>query len=351
MATYTATSTISHTGLEWVVRDSSPPGWPEALQVCGGGFFHSPAGLHAGAPKGNEVFVDLWRGNELVGIAAGVRHACRISARPQHVYFPTLPAIRDPRLREAGLASLCDAMRSEGADEIIVDSFDASWNHESITDGVEAARRIEHVVRLQPSTAAISSEFSSNHRRQCARGEKLGWSVRAAHGAHAAALIAGVQKSASARAVARGNGFEVDAPHAGAFERSADDDAWGMTAFGGWDGDTLLASVVIGWANRRAFYVAGGSTPEGYTQGASAWLHWRVMNVFAERGFTAYNFGGTPVSASAENNPSHGLWRFKTGFGTEPSLQRSLRWEFDSPHMRGHRVKNWMSRRYQAWLR
>jgi len=339
------------TGLEWVIRDSAPAGWPEAMHVCGGGFFHSPAGLLAGSPRGEPFFVDLWRGNELVGISAGVRHGCRFSRQPQHVYIPTLPAIRDPRMREAGLTALCDAMRAEGADEIVVDSFDAPWSAESFGVGGATAPRIEYVVRLDAAAPAETQRFAANNRRQCAKGEKSSWTVRAAHGADAAAMLATVQAAAAERAAARGDGFEAEAPLAHAFDPAYEDDAWGITAFAGWDRETLLAAVVIGWANRRAFYISGGSTPTGYAQGAAAWLHWRVMRIFADRGFTSYNLGGTPASAINEADPSHGLWRFKTGFGSDTVNLRGVRCEFSSPHMRGHRVRRWVSQRYRSWHR
>jgi hypothetical protein len=343
---------VASGGLEWIIRDSVPPSWPEAMQVCGGGFFHSPPGLLVAGPRGSSFVVDLWRGNTLVGISAGVRHGCKLSRRPLHVYIPTLPAMRDPRLREAGLSALLDAMRAEGADEIVVDTFGSPWSAGEFANGEATARRIEYTVRLDSSFSSIPARFASTHRRHCTKGERLGWTMRAAHGSDAAALLAEVQKNASERAAARGNEFEPGEPAEELFDRSHHADAWGVTAFAARDGETLLAVVLVGWANRGAFYISGGSTPQGYAAGAAPWLHWRVMRIFADRGFTSYNLGGTPAGAVNESDPSHGLWRFKTGFGAITSNDLSgMRREFDSAHMRAHQVNRWVHRRYPSWLR
>ncbi len=347
-----ATATFVQSDLDWVVRSTLPPGWPEALQLCGGGFFHTPLGLLAGAPQGDPVFVDLWRGNDLAGIAVGVRHKCRLSSRPSHVYFPTLPAMRDAHMRDAGLAALCDGMRAEGMDDITMDSFDASWMPREDIGGVETAQRNEYIVELGAvSGTEVPPVFTGNHRRHCAKGARRGWTMRPAYGADAAALLARVQGSAVERASLRGDNFEVEPLAAAVLESTPDDSAWGMTAFGAWDDDMLMTAVAIGWANDRTYYVCGGSTPRGYAQGSAAWLHWRVMHHFAQRGFTEYNLGGTPASAMLESDPAYGLQRFKTGFGADAIPLRSLKWEFETVHVMGHRVNHWARKRYEAWTR
>jgi hypothetical protein len=341
---------LASSGLECVIRSEVPPAWPEAMQVCGGGFFHSPPGLKVGAPRGESFYIDLWRGNELVGISAGVRHGCRLSKQLKHVYFPTLPAIRDPNLRAAGMTALREAMQADGVDEIVVDSFDSPWDAGSFTNASGTTERTEYVVHLDPPSRTVPSHYAATHRRHCSKGERSAWTVRPVHGADATKLIAAVQQAASERAAARGDGFFAEAPQPEAFERACEDDPWGVTAFAGWDGDALLAAVVIGWANRRAFYVSGGSTPAGYANGAAAWLHWRVMQIFADRGFKTYNLGGTPATAKLESDPAHGLWRFKTGFDAHIIDLRGVRWEIETPHVRGHRVKRWVTQRYDSWL-
>jgi hypothetical protein len=343
---------IAPMNLDWIVRSAVPPGWPEALQLCEGGFFHTPLGLLTGAPAGEPIFVDLWNGNELAGIAVGVRHGCRLRSQPSHAYFPTFPAMRTPFLRDAGLAAVCDAMRAEGIDDIMMDSFDASWVPGTTAGAIETAQRSEYVVALGAvSGTETPAEFVAHHRRLCAKGARRGWTVRPAYGADATALLARVQGTAIERATLRGDKFEVAPLPASVLECSPGDSAWGVTVFGAWSDEMLMTAVAVGWASGRAFYICGGSTPSGYAQGSAAWLHWRVMHHFATRGFTAYNLGGTPASAMLETDPAYGLQRFKSGFGADAIPLRSLKWEFDSVHVMGHRVKNWASQRYESWTR
>jgi lipid II:glycine glycyltransferase (peptidoglycan interpeptide bridge formation enzyme) len=99
-----------------------------------------------------------------------------------------------------------------------------------------------------------------------------------------------------------------------------------------------LAAALVGWANRRAFYLIGGSTPAGYERDAAQWLHWRIMCALRVRGFAYYNLGGTPSSAAQAGDPAHGLYRFKTGFGPEVVSCRSLGWTLSEGHARAHHL-------------
>ena len=99
----------------------------------------------------------------------------------------------------------------------------------------------------------------------------------------------------------------------------------------------------MGWANRRAFYLIGGSTPAGYARDAAQWLHWRIMCALADMGFTHYNLGGTAASAVNSEDPAHGLHRFKTGFGAEVVSCRSVGWTLRPAHAQAHRVVRWVA--------
>jgi lipid II:glycine glycyltransferase (peptidoglycan interpeptide bridge formation enzyme) len=113
--------------------------------------------------------------------------------------------------------------------------------------------------------------------------------------------------------------------------------------FAAWNGDTPLAAALIGWGNGRAFYIMGGSTPEGYEAGASVWLHWRIINQLAESRFTHYNLGGASPTASNADDPAHGLYRFKTAFGARIVPCRSLYWTLSVSHARLHQLARWIA--------
>jgi lipid II:glycine glycyltransferase (peptidoglycan interpeptide bridge formation enzyme) len=113
--------------------------------------------------------------------------------------------------------------------------------------------------------------------------------------------------------------------------------------FAAWNDSVPLAAALVGWANHRAFYLMGGSTPAGYECGASIWLHWQIASRMADAGFVAYNLGGSSPSAAVPGDPAHGLYRFKTGFGSRAVRCRSLTWTLSSSHARLHRVGRWLT--------
>ena len=316
----------------WTIETRTPPNWWERLQRAAGGFFHSPAGLRAGAPDGAPLYATLWRGGQAVGVAAGVRTRCRLSYDARHAYFPTAPALVEPAWRDAALAALADALRDGGIAEARFDSFDApAWSGEG-----RGPERLEYVLALTPERSGAMPDCSTHHRRHIRRGEREHWSLGTLHGAAAAAALEDVMGLAGRRAARRGSGFDPLVP-AIAADRALDA-PWGATTFVARDGLALLAAALVGWSNGRAFYVSGGATEAGYAVGASAWLHWRIQQCLITEGFVTYNLGGAPATAVRPDDPSHGLHRFKTGFGADVVACAGDRWALGPAHLERHRM-------------
>jgi GNAT acetyltransferase-like protein len=319
----------------WLLRAACPPQWSEHLERCGGGFFHAPPGL-AGMPPGHPLFAELVMDKAVIGVAAGMRSGCALSLRPRHVYFPTVPALHRLERREEAFIALMAALRAEGVADVVIDSFDAGWLPALPTGKAEARSRVEYVVRLVPDAEALARRCSAHHRLHLKRGACEGWTLRILDGEEARELLGAVQRGAAARAADRGDPFAAGVlPPEGAH--------WGATTFSAWHDRIPLAAALIGWANRRAFFVLGGSTPEGYARGAAVWLHWRIMSYLADKGFTAYNLGGTTCSAALSGDPAHGLYRFMTAFGADVVPRRSIRWTLRPSHVRAHRLARWVA--------
>ena len=337
------TRTILRQELRWVVASRCPRGWQALLEGSGGSLFHSPAGLAVAAPPGTPVFAELYQGSEPAGLAAGVASRCRFGSKPCHFYFPTVPAVVEPSQRDAALAALVAMLRAGGAVDIQFDSYDARWQPEPRAS-VNARDRLEYVVSLQGSRDELASRFSKHHRRHVQRGERDGWVLRTLEGEHARDVLSAVQREASARAAERGDPFAASLPEV-VLSSSVGQAPWGITTWSAWHDQTPLAAALVGWANRRAFYLIGGSTPAGYEGDAAQWLHWRIMCVLADAGFTRYNLGGTPASAVNPGDPAHGLYRFKTGFAAEVVSCRSVGWTLRPMHAQAHRVVRWVAAR------
>jgi hypothetical protein len=323
----------------WVALDGCSPCWPDYLARCGGGFFHSPPGLLAGAPAGRLVAFQLVHDGEIRGVALGVGYRCRLS-QGLHLHFPSLPALHPSVSAPEALELLRSRLREMGAADCVFDSYETRWQP-ALERKEATTARLEYVVSLgQPASNRLAA-CASQHRRHITRGTRKRFVMRQLSGPAARTTLASVTREASERAASRGAGFSSDMPPlAGAAGSVADQ--WGGGVFSAWSGDELLAAALIGWGNRRAFYVMGGSTPQGYASGAATWLHWSIMEHLAEHGFTAYNLGGTPVGAPDAGDPAHGLFRFKTGFGARIWRCRGARFTLRPAHRRAHEVAHWL---------
>jgi len=113
MDSRTGTGSPASHDLRWSTRAVCPPEWSAYLERFAGSFFHSPRGLTAGAPAREPVFAQLLHGDEIIGVAAGVRSDCCLDD-PQHRLYrfesgfgPELVSCRSARwaLRRAHVAT------------------------------------------------------------------------------------------------------------------------------------------------------------------------------------------------------------------------------------------------------
>ena len=327
--------------LRCVITRDCPHDWDALLKECDGGFFHAPLGAEVAAQDGEPVFVRIFAGSDIVGISAGVRRACRLSDIPRHVYFPTLPALAEGVSPRAALDALLQSFRHVEAAEVVMDSFDAHWSGDATATATEARPRDEYVVPLLSTADELMASLSSGHRRQIRKGDKGAWRLELPEGDDARTLLVQVQEVAASRAAARGSGFAVRVPRLQGLH-NAGEHPWGATVFTAWRESTVLAAAMVGWANGRAFYVIGGSTPAGYDCGASVWLHWRIARQLSDAGFISYNLGGVSAAGASPGHPSHGLYRFKMGFGTRVVPCRSMHWTLSPSHARVHQLGRWL---------
>jgi hypothetical protein len=318
----------------WTLHREPPEGWDADLARCGGGFFHAPAALRLAAPPGEPVYARLRQGEETVGVAVGSAGRCRLGWRPAHLYLPALPALRAWVDGAGALHALAGAARERGAAEVVMDSYDSG----RAAAGHPGRDRQEHRLALDADDALLA-RFDRSHRARARRGDQEGWEHHTLSGAEAVATVREAQGQASLRAHARGDGFRVPTPSAAVGEPTADPGApWGLRTFAAVREGRALSVCVVGWGGGRAYYVMGGSTEEGYRCGAATWLHWRTMRLLRDHGCTEYNLGGTPAAAADPAYPSHGLYRFKSGFGADARPCRGARWELRPAHLAAHRV-------------
>lgn len=334
------TATLIDTKVQWHLHSVCPANWPSQIERCGAGLFHSPAGLSASGEYGEPFFAELVDGDELLGIAAGVHRRCRMPPLPKHVHLSSPPAL----LPSGGISlavaveTLVEHAAESGWADLNVASMEADGATPVGARGLPLPARREYDIHLAGTPADLEHRLTTHHRRCLAKSGA--WDLRTLSGADGRAMLVEVTRSAQRRASSRHRWFrDVSLPPAHAFR---EDPAWGLTTYAVMQGSTPLAAALVGWAGKRAYYVSGGSTPDGYAQNASVWLHLQIAIAFQAAGFTHYSLGGTPASAVDPKDPSHGLYRFKTGFGSQIRSCVGARWVFGTEHEVGHRVTRWI---------
>ena len=254
----------------WIIRRACPPDWPRLVGLCGGNFFHTPMGLLAGAPDGPPLYCEWWREGRVVGIASGVQSRCRLSLRPRHVYLPTMPALVPQADADEALTAVVRVLAARGAADVIVDSFAAPLAAPLAAPQPIVIRRSEYIVSFEDGRSELLGRFTNHHRRIVHRGTRAGWTLRLLRGPDASSILATVHDSAVRRHARRGSRYQARMPAAAPLATTDLTAFWGAAVFSAWDGEVLLTAALVGWANRRAYYISGGSSETGYRHSA-AW--------------------------------------------------------------------------------
>ena len=324
----------------WSIHAACPAGWRQQIALCGGGYFHSSRGLLASAPAGEPIFLDLWDGEQLLGVATGVRFGGAGSATPRHVYFPTLPAVASRKSSEFALASLVERLREDGMAEVVLDSFDAQMVPGALLHATELRHRREYTVDLDASPDYLLSQMAPRHRRQIERGDAERWSCRVLRVDELRTPPTAV-KPVALFGMRRGESFATHLHNVAALAGSELQEPSGATVFAAFDGQKLLAAALIGWANRRAYCLSGGCVPTGDDCAEAIWLHWQILRALRAEGFHRYNLGGSPPAAVSPTHPANGMHRFKMGFAPRVVECYSVRWALDDALARVRHQTGW----------
>ncbi len=324
---------------QWVLHSRVPAAWQRHVERLDGGFFHSPAGLDSIGAAGEPMFLEWRSGGQTVGIAAGLRCRSPLTGLLTHAYLPTPPAVlAGDWNRGAALASLLRAMRAERVVELTCDAFHADGAPPLETGPAELHRRHEYVVALDGAPNGVLARWSASQRRALQAASKQGWTVTMPRKDEARDVVADVNREAGAPPIGRAEEPFIGGPTLDlALGITALGRAWGRTLFAVWENGRPIAVAVVGWANRRAYYLLGLATRAGRARPATTWLHWRIMCALLERGFVSYGLGGAPASAAEPGDPVYGLHQFRVGLGAVPVPCAGARWVLDPLRARTER--------------
>jgi hypothetical protein len=206
--------------------------------------------------------------------------------------------------------------------------------------------RFEHVIGLQNGGRLA---LSAQHQRSVSKAERAGLTITATrsagdHELHKSLLTASLHR----RSARLDDDASLDAMLA---RRASHDLAAGLPfelallasgaaeIFQARRGAEVLASLFALRAPAAVYYRSGGTSELGMSLGASAFLVAACAQRFQDEGKREFNLGGSGPSPT-------GLWRFKSGFGseqraleavevsTEPALIGALRWVSAIRHRR-----------------
>jgi hypothetical protein len=298
--------------------------WAGRLAELGGSFFHccEHVDYEAEAARGGPLFLEAFRGETLLGVAAGVLTTPRLPVLARlckEACFNALPATRgqDAREEQAVLAAFEASLRRLGVFRVRVQSCD-SRNAEAVlsTLGYQLSGRFEFHLRLSPvvehNWAALRSERRTKIRRAMKRSltvrisdrhEDVGTLLRLSCEAF---RRKGMPVRPSAEAVDHLFANLVGTGRAKVLVCSHEKKPLGALLFGTFAGQacTLMA----------------GSSQEGNRLAAMPLVYWELIRHLTERQILTLNLGGVsmePGQVPATNS----LYAFKKDFGAEAIFQ------------------------------
>jgi hypothetical protein len=173
----------------------------------------------------------------------------------------------------------------------------------------KVTKREEFILDLKQISKDGMKMLSSNHRRNIHKGERADLSCHIRKDLEACKDHARMMAFSMQRRQNRGQAISyVPSPEkwfdyvqceAGFIMQAKHDAAW-------------VSSLLILQSSRQAYYVSGGTSPEGMRLGAAHFLMWNVIKYLSSGGVSILNLGGV----SEIDTP--GLARFKAGFGADP---------------------------------
>jgi hypothetical protein len=217
--------------------------------------------------------------------------------------------------------------QQKGWRALAIDSFDGpspppDWK--SICDDVH--ERFEFLLDLSTGAEARFAALKSSHRRKVRDAEAGGVTVADESAATGLELLRELQGTTQERRAGRGEEMELaDVERyrllAETFVAGGD----GRLFVGRRNGEPVSA-ILCGLHGRRAYYFMGGTNDAGLKVNAATLVLTRAATLLAEAGARVLNLGGVARSSERNDDPAHGLYRFKEGFGATRVECVSAKW-------------------------
>lgn len=213
----------------------------------------------------------------------------------------SLPGLDHEDTFWAGLKDFCAEM---GVQRLRINTL-ASPPTSIPTAGIEVSRRQRREFILTIANDEYRKQFSSNHKRNIKRAIKAGLTIRRQADARASETHGQMMIASMNRRMERGEPTNLDTDLQ-MIKRLLETGSG--TIFQAFEGEQVLSSILLLLAESGAYYHSAGTTADGMSKGASAFLVDGIAKSLNADGFTQFNLGGTGAG-------QEGLARFKSGFG------------------------------------
>ncbi len=307
------------------VSEQAGPEWDTQVRAFSGSLYHCSAWSAFRAADGAQPLFFRWwdaETGELAALAVGARRppaTSRIGRLAAYVHIESPPATHrsdaDFVTPLRGWASSNE--RSPRLNEVQLGSFDprSEWTPNGPPNPIP---RVEFVVgSLEPD--AILRSMRKGTRAQIKRSQRMGVEVRAGSGDEELLVFTRLYEKTARRLLAtKGVAPNVERPEARAEMLGILARPGAARLYLAYLDAMPVAGCLFGLWDRTAYYLQNGADERARSCAAVHRLLHDAIGDFAAEGFTRVNLGGVPAEARDESSVDHGLYQFKSGFGTKP---------------------------------
>ena len=309
--------------MKMIVSNSPDQAWDKWLKELNGNVYHSVSWAETQSVGNRSPFYFLWLDslNQILAIAVGIQRQSSIPLLgrfSKHLEFGTYPANRENSdcSNQNIIQQIHEYAIHNGFSSLKIQSYYASMRDSDLKlEAFESSDRLEFLIDLTLTDEQLTKNLSTNHRRKLNKAKKVDLKHRIGRDLEAMRVLRSLQVISRDRRIDRGE--EIATAEDSYFEE------FGKAYFKRNLGEVhylthngnAVSAAFISIYNKKAYYVFGGSNDDGFAMNAPALLFMNIFSHCRELGCLEFNMGGLPANSVDKSTQSHGLYRFKSGFG------------------------------------
>lgn len=309
--------------LRLTVADRADRDWSAWLEKLGGNIYHSKEWAEIQVSATSRSLFFHWQDDSdcVVAIALGVENWSRLPLLGRHskrLELESYPATDSSHqgLIDDLLPQLLDYAQKSGHSSLKVQSYYTdSRPLPAAQPSFATEDRIEFLVDLTKDEEQLWKNLGSTHRRKIGKARKHNLKFESADDLEGMRTFRKLQIQSRDRRENRGEDIgRIEDSYYEKLGQAYFERSLGRVHFMT-DKGVAISGAFVSIYNKKAYYVYGGSSDEGFEMNAPALLFWEMFSNYRESGCLEFNLGGVPASAADKEAQSHGLYRFKAGFG------------------------------------